>query len=282
MAEKPSAKTVERKAAVKFGSWPPDLSALSGLGFESVSTSKSKIEIKKSQSTDMAGRPHLFCEIELEKNCARLRYSTPEGSDPKIRQMQSATLFLRVLSLIPSLQISAQDFAAFSLPALETSSKVATTGYDALSKKCSDLRREASDSFSKSARLSASSEEAASTILGLERQLAASEARIKKLESVSDTALRESVLEWIGSHHGIFNAAAFSSATLIPPARAEEGLEMLLKSGSLRRIGSSFSTEQSESRGVYQEQEKGPLQPVKDMLGGAVSFVRRAILPAKK
>ncbi|MCX6772628.1 MAG: hypothetical protein NTV88_02565 [Candidatus Micrarchaeota archaeon] len=275
-------KEVEHRFMVKFGTWPPDLSALSGLGFDSVSTTKSKITIKKSQSTDIAGHPHLFCKIELEKNSATLIYSVPPEADSKIRQMQAAALFLRVMSLMQNLQIPAQDFAALSLPALETASKVATTDYGSLSKKYNDLRHEASDTALKSARLSASSEEAASTMLGLERQLAASEARIKKLEAVSDTALREAVLEWINAHHGAFNAAAFASSAKIPLTRTEEGLEMLLKTGSLRRVGSSFSTEHVEGRGMFQEQAKGPLQPLKNLAGSAVSSVHKAFSPAKK
>ena len=282
MAEARTVREVERKFAIKCGSWPPDLSALSGLGFDSVSTSKSCIRIKKSQSTDMAGRPHLFCEIELGKNYALLRYSSASESDSRMRQMNAATLFLRVLSLVPALQISAQDFASLVLPALETSSKVASASYEALSKKCDDLRREASELASKNAKLSASSEETASAMLGLERTIAASTARIKKLEAVSDQSLREAVLEWLGSHRGGFSAAAFSTATSIPLARAEEGLEMLLKSGAIRRIGTSFSVEQQESRGAYQLQEKSPLQPVKDAIQNTASSVRRAMLPRKK
>lgn len=246
------------------GAWPPDLSALSGLGFDSVSVSGGQAIIRKVQSADMAGHPHLFCEIILSKNSAKATYSVPHEHDAALRQLQSAALLLRVLSLLSSSDANVSSLAAILLPALETSSQAASLDYGLLSKKYSDLRRENAELSAANLRLSSASEEAASTVLELERQLSALESRIKKLEAVSDESLREMVLDYLSQHRGNFNAAAFCASAGVLPARAEEGLEMLLRSGAIRRVGGSFAVHSQESHGQFARQEKNILSSLSE------------------
>lgn len=238
------------------GSWQEGLSALCGLGFDSVSVSGTQALIKKVQGADMAGRPHLFCEIALSKNSAKVTYTAPKEHDAPLRRLQAASLLLRVLSLLPSASADASGLASALLPALESSSQAVSLDYSLLSKRYSDLRRENSELLAANARLSAASEEAASASLELERQLSALELRIKKLESVSDESLRELVLDWLSVHHGNFNAAAFAAASGVPPARAEEGLEMLLRAGAIKRLRASFIQQKQEGRGQFAREEK--------------------------
>lgn len=267
MAQKNPNSATELEFPAKFrGGWPPDLSALSGLGFDSVSVSPGAAVIKKAQSTNMAGQPHLFCEITLAKNGVRLKYSVPAGADAELRRLQASVLFFRVASLVPGMEMGAQQLSSLLLPALEASSKLATVDYELLSRQRHDSRREASELSARNLRLAAANEESASAILELEQQASALQARIKKLETVSDAALREMALDWVSSHHGAFNASAFSQANGIPAARAEEGLEMLLQSGALRKIGGAFSIERPESRGTYCLREKGMASSVKEAL----------------
>ena len=139
------------------GSWSPDLSALAGLGFDSVSVSGGQALIRKVQSADMAGRPHLFCEIILSKNSAKATYSVPKEHDAALRQLQAAALLLRVLSLLPSSHTDVSRLASALLPALESSSHAASLDYGLLSKKYSDLRKESAELSAANLRLSSAS-----------------------------------------------------------------------------------------------------------------------------
>lgn len=226
------------------GHFPPDISALHSAGFDSISSSRSSVALRKVQTRDMAGRPVLFLEIILRKNSATLRYSLQPWSEPRLRLMACGLQFLRVLSLVKGYKAPLQQFSNFILPAIEAAAGVASEPYMLLSKKFSDAAREASELSEKNARLSAFLEEEAAARLEMSAQLSQLSARVEKLQSVSDEALREMVLEWLRSHRGTFNAAQFSSANAIPPARCEEGLEALLRDGTVRRIGKGFAFQQ--------------------------------------
>lgn len=278
MVEKSNLRVEELAIPVKMhGQWPPDLSPLAGLGFDSVSVSSSAVMIKKAQSTGLAGRPHIFCELQLRRNSALLSYSVPKEADAALRRLQAISMLLRVLSILPKTEADASSLSSALLPALDSAAAVSTQPYELLSKKSADLRKEASELSAANRRLSSSSEDAASSILQLERTIAALEQRIKKLEHVSDAALREMVLEHVSSHRGSFNAAAFASSAGVSPARAEEGLEMLLQEGAIRKVGGSFAQQKPPTRGYYSQQEKGLVKSIRESAGSIIGKVR---LPA--
>ena len=277
MRQQEQIRTVEQSFPVKHaGAWPPDLSALAGLGFDSISSSQSACTIKKVQSAGLSGKPHLFIEIALHRKSISIRYSVPCGSDESLRALAAGAMLLRVLSLAEGFSAEAAKLSGILLPAIEQAAKASSLDFELLHKKYSDLRRESAEISSKNSKLASSSEESAAATLELERQVLALGQRIKTLESVSDVSLRELVLDWISAHRGSFNAAAFSSATGIAPSRAEEGLEQLLQSGAISRLSGPFAVHGAESHGTYQKQEKGLLKS----FGAAVRGVR--LLPKAK
>lgn len=237
MAEKPGLNMQEFKILCSFaGKWPPGLSKLSGLGFDSVSINPREAVVKKVQGADLAGNPHLFIEIRVRKDGILLAYSCPKGADSEIRRMQSTLVLLRVLRLIPQLSADMQSLSEFLLPAMESAGDVAGMPYESLLKKHSDLLADFAEVSSKNSLRLLQAEEAASRALELEMQSAALQDRARVLEAVSDPALREMVLEWLRLHRGAFNVAQFSEAASIPPARCEEGIEMLLKDGTVSEL----------------------------------------------
>lgn len=259
MAKDEPARIAEHRLPVAFrGKFPPDASGLSSLGFDSVSVSKGAVIVRKGQGVDFAGKPLLFFEIELGKNCAVLRYSVGGGSDERLRRLHATTLFLRVLSLFPgALQADAAQLSSLALPPLEASAQVADSGYEMLAKRHSDLKADFSELSKKSRRLANAAEEGARSSIELERQIAALSERILKLEAVSDQVLREMVADWLSSHRGSFDAASFSKANNVPPQRAEEGLWMLVKSGAARKVEGGYSVKKQEGRGVFELQKAG-------------------------
>ena len=278
MERKPP-RIVEHALPMSFkGKFPPDVSLLSSLGFDSISVSRREVSIKKSQGADFAGQPYLFHQIVLRKNMVLLRYSVADGTDEDIRRLHATCALLRVLSLFPKMQqADAAGLAAMVLPPLEASAEVAGTGYELLSKKYSDLKNDFTELSLKNKRLAAAAEEGAVASIELERQISALCVRVQKLETVSDAVLCEMVLDWLNSHRGSFDAVGFSKSTGVQPQRAEEGLEMLAKSGAVRKLGSGYAAGRHDGRGIYEPRKAGALVPAEKLeeLGKLFSFMKK-------
>ena len=255
------------------GRFPPDLSALLGLGFQHVSSSGQGVVVRKIEGVDLLGKPHLFTEVEIRRGAVSLRYSCPEGQSPQARRLQSCILLLRVLSLIPKLEVDAAGFGQALLPSLEFASSTAGDGFSALHRKFTVLGQEASSLRQRNSALTRSCEEEASSALERERRIAALEARVASLTSVSDPALSDLLLDWLSSHRGSFSAAAFSQQHKIPPSRAEQGLELLLKAGTIRQAGARFAAQKQTPHEVFEIAKGG--------IAGAASALSRLRLPAK-
>lgn len=259
--------TMQRTIAVSFpGKFPPDVRALSGLGFDSVSVARQAVTIRKSQH-GAHPIPIAHLEIAIRPGSASFKASAPAGSDPALQELRAVSTFLRVLSLLPSCSADAAQVARLALPPLDSASAIADAPYEALSKKCKDANNSLSLLLAKNRALLRSSEEGVLATLELERRSAALSARIKKLESVSDESLLEMVQDWLSSHRGSFNAALFSRTHGVAPARAEEGLDRLVASGAVRKVGRSFSATQSSVRGEFEARDRGVFSALASAFG---------------
>ena len=260
---------LQRTIPVSFpGKFPPDTRALSGLGFDSVSSSRQAVTIRKSRP-GIHSAPLAHLEITLKRDSAALKLIAPAGSDPRLQELRAAATFLRVLSLFPSCKANASEAAKLVLPSLDAAVSISDAPYEALSKKCRDANGSLSLLLAKNRALLRSSEEGVLASLELERQASALSARIKKLESVSNDTLLELVQEWLASHNGAFNAALFAKAHGLSPARGEEGLEKLLVSGAIRKVGGSFHVQSAHTHGAFEQKPKGVLEALRSALGGA-------------
>jgi len=239
------------------GRFPPDLTGLFGLGFERVSSSHRSSLVRKIEGTDLFGKPYLFTEVEISKKEVRLRYSIPGGQDPALRHLHACTLMARVLSIVPGLELCAKDACGTMLSALESSSGACTSSYSELSKKSSDLQKEAAALRVENMRLRRTCEEEAALSIEREGQISTMASRVSKLEAVSDLALAELLLEWLSSHRGSFSTAFFSKQSGVSAARAEEGLEQLLKSGAIKRVGGRLVPQKAAKSQEFELQQAG-------------------------
>ncbi|MFA5929972.1 MAG: hypothetical protein WC861_03760 [Candidatus Micrarchaeia archaeon] len=253
---------LERSIPVSFtGKFPPSTAALSNLGFDSVSTTKSAVTIRKSRR-GMHNLPVSGLEIRLQRTSLSMTISSPSALSPELEEMRACATLLRVVSLFPSMHANASELAKLLLPSLSAAEKVAGTPYESLAKKCSDAHADLGSLLSKNRALLRSSEESVLASLELERQISALSARIRKLESVSDDTLLELVQDWLSMHRGVFDAALFSRTHSVPPARAEEGLQRLLASGEVKRIGGSLHSQGEHTHGEFAQKPPGALAAI--------------------
>lgn len=214
-----------------------NMSSLSNLGFDSLSFSKNRVRTKKVEGTDLSGQPSLFFEMEFCRNKAKITYSLPSGSSPSARKLHATTILLRSLSLVPNAKVEMASICRFVLPSLETALQVEDAPYELLQKKHNDCVLQLSSCLAKTSRIARATEESAHRCAELEAQNSALQTRISHLEAISDSALCELVLEWITTHQGTFSVARFSKQNNLPVSRCEEGLEILLCQGTIRRSG---------------------------------------------
>lgn len=241
-------KKYQSEFPISFATWPPDASALSSLGFDSVQTNAQAIHMRKNFSTDLAGRPHNFLEIKITKSHCLLHYSCPDGQDEQIAQNRALLTALRALSLLPASQTTLTSFCALILPTLEHSEKLASLPYDLLYKRFNDLQERFEELEGKSLALAKAAESASIRAIELEKKQLELQGRLQTLSSVPDESLRELLLDYLASHRGSFDSSKFCAIHAIPPARAQEGLDMLLKSGSIKKVGGGFSAHPAPMR----------------------------------
>jgi|GEM_PF-803186 len=244
----------------------PDVSAFSRLGFDSISSSKNRITLRKVQSTNLIGQPHKFVEIEFFPNRATLRYSCPPDSDGRIRRLHACLLFSQAAYLLPGFLLDAKSLSELALPSLECASATLSSQYESLSKSRADLAEESAELSLQNRRLQKALEESASQCAALERQSASLAGRVAQLECVPDHALDEMIVDWLLSHRGSLNLAHFSRANGIPAARCEERLSALMKKGAVRKSGGAFAAEPGAGAGREFAVAKGGLSGLARLL----------------
>jgi len=255
----------EQKIEIKAkfsGKWPPNASSLAGLGFDSISLGKSSLTLKKSSGTSLLGAPASFTQIEIRKDSVILLYHHQDGLQSGTALLSPALLFLRTMSLVPGMAIDMQSASGFLAPLLESAEAVATTPYQSLAKKYEDLRSDFAETIAKSRRALSDSESHARRNLELEKKLSILQERVKKLESVSDSALRELLLDWLSSHKGAFSTASFSRQAGVLPSRCEEGLELLLKEGAIAEIPSGYAVVKNSAGRTFQQNQRARLPEI--------------------
>jgi hypothetical protein len=213
---------------------------LLGLGFEHVSSSKNRLLVRKIDGLDLRGRPHLFTEVEISGSELLLRYSVPDEEKAEQRRLDACILLLRILSILPGIKMDAAGASLTVLPALESSLLASEADYATLFAKLRRSQSLENELAARNRKLLRACEEEAARSIERERQIAALSRRLSKLEAVSDQVLLELLLEWLDAHKGAFSANAFSHQHNIPSSRAEEGMELLLKSGAVEKVGGAM------------------------------------------
>jgi len=214
-----------------------ELATLMGnLGFTRISYSKETLTIEKMKGFDLKGQPQLDYSILFGPSNIELGYNVPPKKNPRARLMEVMPVFLNVLQLAedyydikPSaiyfeintvlsemLKLTSKDAIDFSTELSEIQGK-----YKSLEAKYSDLLR--------------SSEENARILLECERKRDELSKRIEQLEKVSDEALKEMLYDWIKLHGGTINIAEFAKLQRMSVSRVEEGLNMLITEGYIKR-----------------------------------------------
>ncbi|MEM4272374.1 MAG: hypothetical protein QXH30_02195 [Candidatus Bilamarchaeaceae archaeon] len=212
------------------------LPQLGNLGFTKVSYSKEALIIEKVETENLSGKPYLFYSVELLPSEIIVRYALPSPERRLSRSLEMGQLCLNLFRLLSGYyEISAASIYPFYYSLLASLSEALEKEklqaiselsslrmrYDSLEKKYKDLVR--------------SSEQNARILVEADRKAEELSERIKSLEGVTDEVLQERLFEWIRTHSGEINIFEFARFNSIPVGRVEQGLDMLIRNGYIKR-----------------------------------------------
>lgn len=210
--------------------------ALQDLGFSKVSSSKDRLVLEKIQGEDLYGKKHLNYRIVFSNASIELAYTLQPGTTKRKRLLELLPVLFSVLQI-------AEDYYEFKFVSMLEPMKLfvneagAALGSDAadLSFERDSYKERFADLSKKYQELVRSSEENARILLECERKVEELKKRGAALEAMSDETLKDELFRWLKMHNGAIVLSEFSSAHKVPAKRIEEGLNLLIREGYIKK-----------------------------------------------
>lgn len=213
-------------------------SLFSDLGFNKVSLRKNKLTVEKSLGKTLEGKQELDYRIVFEDKKITFVYSVFSPAQKRSRKAEALSTFLNVLILISDFYtINLEPILSSLLLLLKDLKKIMDKEGMDLTQKIDDINKKNAQIMKKYEDLVVSSEENARLLLESERRNNELEKRLMALEGLSDRSLKEELFKWIKLHEGHLNVSEFSRTYKVPSKRVEEGVNLLIREGHIRKKG---------------------------------------------
>ncbi|MFN7991759.1 MAG: hypothetical protein U0R44_06410 [Candidatus Micrarchaeia archaeon] len=211
-------------------------SLLSGLGFTKISYSKNALSVEKIKGTDLQGKPYLEYMVEFKADSIEFTYTFSAKRSRISRLLELMPTFLNILQV-------AEDYYAIRPASIFThinsllgeAAKIIDRDALEFSTQLTELQSKFNDMSSKYEDLLRSSEANTRILLECERKRDELAKKLNTLTGMGDDLLKESLYNWIKVHGGTIDVREFSKANSVAVTRAEEGLNMLIREGFIRR-----------------------------------------------
>lgn len=222
--------------ASRKGNLKPLAGLFSGLGFTKIAFVSDTLSVEKIKGQDLRGNPYLEYKVDFKPDSIELTYSIPPNRSKTSRLIEVLPTFLNVLQV-------AEEYYAIPPSSIYSSintvlgevSKVIDKDATELSTAFTELQAKHHDLAAKYKDLVRSSEANTRILLESEQKREELEKRLGKMNGMSDDLLKESLYNWIKMHGGTIDIKEFSKANTLAFTRAEEGLNLLLHEGYIRR-----------------------------------------------
>lgn len=210
---------------------------IKSLGFTSTKISNNSLIAEKMFSEDLSGRGQLDYRILFDKEFIELTFTIPPKTSKRSRLLALFPVFFNAIVLAENYyEIKASTLFNNLTELLNDITKVIDKDAIDLSTNLDDIRKKHSDLSKKYADLVQSSEENARLLMECERRRDELHQRTHELEKLSDEVLREELFNWVKLHDGNIDMNEFCKAYGLAAKRVEEGLEMLIRDGYIKRI----------------------------------------------
>jgi hypothetical protein len=230
MEEKIVISAVRKKPLTKLAS------LLGELGFSRIAIAKDRLIVEKITGEDLSGKPNLDYRILFLDNTLEFIYGIPPKSSKTSRMLELMPLLLNVLNLSEEFyDVKSSGVFSPMISLLGDLNKVVDKDAAELSAELEDVKSKFASLNSRYNDLVGSSEENARILLECERRRDELRKMVDKLQALSDERLKEELYNWLKMRNGNIDLEEFGKAHDVPPGRAEEGLDMLIREGFIKR-----------------------------------------------
>jgi len=209
---------------------------LGELGFNRVDYNGNRLVVEKTQNEDLYGKKNLHYKIIFEKNGITFLYSVPDSSSKRGRLLEVFPVLLNAIRIAEEYyEIQPSTLFAPVSGLLREVGKVVDKDVIDVSAELDGTKEKLSSLTKKYEDLVRSSEENARILLECERKRDELQRRIGEIGSMSDETMKEELFRWLKIHNGNVDLAEFSKAHNVPVKRIEEGLNLLIREGYIKK-----------------------------------------------
>lgn len=209
---------------------------LSGLGFTRITYARSVLSVEKIKGADLQGKPYLEYRVEFKPEAIEFIYSFSAKKSRIARLLDLMPTFLNILQVAEDYyDVRPTGIFIHINSLLSEVSKIVDRDALEFSTQLSELQNRHSDLGAKYDDLVRSGEGNTRLLLECERKRDELSKKLAQLSGMGDDLLKESLFNWIKIHGGTIDVREFSKANSVAVTRAEEGLNMLIREGYIRR-----------------------------------------------
>lgn len=211
-------------------------SLFSGLGFTKISYVKNILLVEKIKGQDLTGKPYLEYRVEFAEDSIKFIYSFSGKNSKVARLLDLMPTFLNILQVAEDYYevTPTSIFSHINSLLLETSKIIDRDALE-FSTQLTELQSRHNDLGAKYDDLVRSSEANTRILLECERKRDELAKKLNQLSGMGDELLKESIYNWIKVHGGTIDVREFSKANSVAISRTEEGLNLLIRDGYIRR-----------------------------------------------
>ncbi|MFH1785355.1 MAG: hypothetical protein ABH842_02920 [Candidatus Micrarchaeota archaeon] len=209
---------------------------LSGLGFTKISFLKNVLSVEKIKGSDLQGKPYLEYKVEFKPAEIEFLYSYSANRGKTARLLDLMPTFLNILQVAEDYyDVKPTSIFSHVTAALSETSKIIDRDAMEFSTELTELESKYDDLSAKYDDLVRSGEGNTRLLLECERKRDELQKKLSQMSGMSDDLLKESLYNWIKVHGGTIDVRDFSKANSVAVSRVEEGLNMLIREGYIKR-----------------------------------------------
>ncbi|MEM4625923.1 MAG: hypothetical protein QXF70_00680, partial [Candidatus Bilamarchaeaceae archaeon] len=214
----------------------PLASLMGNLGFTKISYLNETLVVEKVFGYDLKGKPELDYRITLAPSEILLEYEIIKGKNKRARLLSVLPVFLNVLQIVEDYYDIKPSTIYYEInEALAEALKLVGKDMIELSTELSEMKSKYRVLKAKYDDLLQSSEANARVLIECENKRDELRKKVERLMAYDDETLKEMLYEWIKLHGGKLNVMEFSKINRVPVPRVEEGINMLITEGYIKR-----------------------------------------------
>ncbi|MGB9703616.1 MAG: hypothetical protein ACP5HJ_01510 [Candidatus Micrarchaeia archaeon] len=208
---------------------------LKTLNFLSVTQKENTLIVYNVETRDIKKEPYLFYILEFKKEGIEVSYSVIPDISPKQRKVVVLKALLDILVLLKEdLKVDTSLFFSILSSSIQEFLASIPQNYETLFGKYDSLLESYKELQRNFVSLQNSNKMLSLKVTELIEKNAELEARIRKLETLSDEVLMLKVQDWLLTHNGTINIGEFSALYKVPEARVEEILNKMISLGYIQ------------------------------------------------